>query len=829
MSQFYTSVVRLGGKIFHRGFRDGRRFQEEIKYRPYFFVPSKNQNARYSTLDGKPLDKLEFDDVWEQSKWVQKYRDVDNWKYYGSTNIVTTYTYDTYPGEISFDPSLIRVAIIDIECGGLINGPDFIDIAPVEITSIAMKVDGKAIAFGMKDFVAPEGVKYFKCRDESVLLKTFLTVWERLKIDVMSGWNIEGFDVPYLINRITRVLTGEDAKRLSPWKSIRPREVPDKFGRVKKTYDIEGIAILDYQELYKKFTVQIHGQLESYSLNYVSYFELGEEKIDYSEFGSLPELYEKNFQRYIEYNIHDCELVQRIDDRRKFLELVYEIAFIAKCQFSDVLKTIPVWEALIHAYLLDRRIAVPLRQHQDLDFTIPGGFVKEPIPGLYKWVLSFDVASLYPHLIMQYNLSPEMLRTKVSIPSVDSLVEGAKFDPGELSVAATGCGYSREKAGFLPVLMREIFNRRDIFKKEMLTAQRELEKHKTADLVKKVASLKAKQQAYKILANSGYGALANKYFTFFSIDLAMSITLSGQLSIKWVAKALNEFMNELMETEGKDYIIAVDTDSNYLNCGPLVDKLFPNETDKTKIINFLDKFAETKCQAVIDKAFSELAKKMNAFDPCLKMKREAIAEAGLWTGKKRYCLNVLDDEGVRFEKPKMKATGLEVKRSSVPEICRKALSDCLEIILTKTEDDLVAYVAQFEEKFNALSFYDIARPSGMNGLEKYYDPVTLFKQKCPAHVKGAIVFNEWIRRNKLQDKYPLIADGEKIRWVELRLPNKLQSEVLSCSGKVPSELNIQELIDYRAQFESTFLKPVTSFARVARWSVEREHTLDGAW
>lgn len=826
---FYTNVSRQGANILHRGIRDGRRFSEKVKYRPYIFLPSKHPNTKYQTIYGDNVEPLYFNDMWEETNWRNEHRNVSGFKFYGSTNRITTFIYDTYPNQMKFDQSLINVAIFDIECGEMITGDDFVETAPAPITTISLFVNNQKYAFGLKPFDVPKGVKYFHCTSEEAMLDAFLEVWENADIDVAVGWNNIMFDVPYLINRINRVLKSGEAERLSPWKKLFARKAIDKFGREKQTYDIIGISVIDYQELYKKFTVQVHGQLESYSLGYVSYFELDESKVDYSEFSNLVELYEKDFQKYMEYNIHDCELIVRLDAKMRFLELLFEIAYIAKCNYQEVMKTIPVWESLIHSYLMDRRIVVPSSKPHGFAQSIPGGFVKEPIPNLYKWVVSFDVASLYPHLIMQYNLSPETLKGKKRIPDIQDLLAGADFDHEGYSVAATGCYYSKYKSGFLPVLMKEIFDRRNVFKKQMLAAQDEYEHNPTDEGKKAVASLKAKQQAYKILANSGYGALANQYFTFFSYDLAMSITLSGQLSIKWVASALNDYMNTLMKTKNVDYIIAVDTDSNYLNCGPLIAKLFPNETDKNKIVDFLDKFSEQKCQAVIDRAFDELAQKMNAYDPCLKMKREAIAESALWTGKKRYAMNVMDNEGVRYEKPKIKITGMESKRSSVPEIVRDALSDCIEIMLTKDEDTLEKFVHDFKEKFFASSFYDIASPRGCNGVSKYYDPVNRFAKKCPFHVKGAIVYNEWIEQNGMRNKYQKINDGDKIKYIYIKYPNELRSEVISCLNKVPDELEIEKMIDYNTQYQKTFMEPLNAMLKVAKWAIDREHTLEDAF
>ena len=826
---FYTSVCRQGSLLLHRGFRDGISFSEKVKYKPYLFLKNNKSNSKYKTLDGTNVEKIQFDDIWEESEWKKRHKDVAGFEIFGTSNKVTSFIYDNYDGQIEFDKSLICVGICDIEIATMIVGDDFIDEAPSAITTISLFVNGTKYAFGTKPFKAPKDVKYFHCTDELTMLRAFIEVWEGAHIDVLTGWNCLGFDVPYLINRIARLMTMDDAARLSPWNKLIAKEVPNKFGRVKKTYDILGISIIDYQELYKKFTIQVHGKLESYSLNFVSYFELDEKKIDYSEFGSLIELYEKDFQKYMEYNIHDCELIARLDNKMKFLELLYEITYIAKCNYQDVLKTLPVWESLIHSYLMDRRTVVPNKKKSSASMTIPGGFVKEPRPDLYRWVLSFDVNSLYPNLIQQYNLSPETLVKKMMIPDIDQLVEDKDFDPQGLSVAANGCAYSKDKLGFLPALMKYIIDSRTVFKDKMLDVQTDYEKTKSAALKSIAESLKAKQQAYKILANSGYGAFANEYFTFFSYELAMSITMSGQLTIKWVAKALNDYMNKIMGTKNVDYIVAIDTDSNYLNCGPLVAKLFGKDTSKEKIVNFLDKFAEEKCQKVIDKCFAKLASKMNAYEPCLIMKREAIAESALWSGKKRYAMTVLDNEGVRYDKPKIKITGMESKRSSVPEICRKALEDSLTIVLTKTEDDLCDYVMKFREKFMASTFYDIANPRGINGVEKYFDPVNRFKSKCPIHVKGAIVYNEFVKDNNLIQSFPLIQDGDNIKFSYLKVPNRLKSEVISCLTEVPSDLKIEKILDYETQYNKTFLDPLKAITKIAKWDIERENNLEDAW
>lgn len=410
----YTSVCNIRGTIVHRGYEDGRPFSEKVKYQPYLFLETDEENSKYRTLTGKNVRQVDFDSLWDMRSWLKDH-DAENFRYYGTTNPITTFIYDNYAGEIKFDASAIRVGIIDIELDRLIVGHDFIERAPGVITTITLKMKNHLIAFGMKDYQAPEHVKYLKCRDEATMLRTFLTVWGGMKLDCVTGWNIFGFDIPYLVNRIHLLLGDDAAKSLSPWNDVRERRYFDALKKPKKTYDITGIQILDYQEFYKKFSIPVEGQLESYSLNYVCYHQLGETKIDYSEFGSLMELYESNFQKFMDYNIHDVVLIERLDQKMKYLNLIFQIAYLAKCNFQEVLKTLPIWEAYIHHYLRDRRIVVPQAKEQDGDETIPGGYVKEPVPGMYDWVVSFDVSSLYPHLIVQFGLSPETLISRICI------------------------------------------------------------------------------------------------------------------------------------------------------------------------------------------------------------------------------------------------------------------------------------------------------------------------------------------------------------------------------------------------------------------------------
>jgi len=821
--KFYTNVVRDGNKIYHRGYEDGKQFHEHIKYSPYVFIPS-NKEKRYRTIYQEPVEKKDFDSIFEMTKFVKEMTDIEGFSIFGSTNPVTTFIYDEYREEIKYDPSKIRIGLIDIEVDSS-NGFPKPEEATSPIVTISLHIENQMYAFGMKPFNAPKHVKYFQCKDEYTLLKAFLVIWKARAPDVISGWNLIGFDIPYLVNRMLIVLGEELTLQLSPIRKIIPREFFTKFG-VTKTFDIKGVSLLDYMEMYKKFTVQVHGQLESYSLNYVSYFELEEEKIDYSEYESLDHLYQNNFQKFLEYNIHDVELIRRLDNKLKFFELIFVVAYMAKTNYQEVLKTIPVWESFIHHYLLDQKIVLPSKKSVQAEMTIPGGYVKEPKPGMYSWAVSYDCASLYPSIIMQYNLGPDTLKGKIdSFPSIDKLIEQPDFDHQGYSIAANGCMYSKDKKSFMAELMEKLFDMRAIVKKEFLTKKQELETNKSFELESEVSYLKAKQIAIKLLMNSLYGAMCNKHFIFFSYDLAMSITLSGQLTTRWLDKKFNEYMRSVLKTDD-DYVIAADTDSIIVNQGPLVQKFLPNETDPNKITDHLSKFGSTKAQEVLDNAFHELFVYMNAYANVLKAKREKIAERAIWTGKKRYVMKILDDEGVRLKEPELKFTGIEVVRSSVPEVCRDALEEALNIIMNKDEQTLISYVDSFWEKYQKMSFYDIAYPRGVNGLEDYHDSVNLYKKGCPIHVRGSLVYNDYIKKKNLTNKYQMINSGDKIKFCYIKLPNRLKSDVIAASSKIPDEMNIQEIIDYDLQFSKSFKEPLTAILNVIGWKLEYQNTLE---
>ena len=821
MSKFYTNVFSRGNKVYVRGYENGKAFQKYEYYKPYLFVDDKDGN--YKTVDKKPASKIMFNSISEAREFVTKYKDIQNFNYYGLENFQYLYIYDNYSGDVQYDPSKMSVVSLDIECIADQGFPD-IQLADKEITAITIRKNKLNLVFGCGEFVTDDpNTKYFRCKDEKELLYKFVDIWNRpfVKPDIITGWNIEFFDIPYLVNRI-RNICGEDlARNLSPWRMINEGKVHYK-GKENQNFVLMGISTLDYYQLYRKFTF---GNQESYKLDYIASVELGEKKIDYSEYGSLLELYKNNFQKFIEYNIHDVVLVDRLEEKLKFIEQVMALAYDAKVNFVDTLTTVRPWDVIIHNYLLDRKTVVPKLVIKDNNESLVGGFVKDPKVGMSEWVVSFDLNSLYPHLIMQYNISPEKFVKKVPMwHNTDELISKKPIDyePGYI-YSGNGCVYKNDYQGFLPALMEKMYNDRSEYKKKMIELKKKFEETKDAATGMQIAKYHNMQMAKKIQLNSAYGALGNKYFRWFNFDLAESITKSGQLSIRWIEKRMNEFMNKMLKTDNVDYVIASDTDSIYIEMKELVKRIDVN--DDVKIVSAIDQFCEQKIQPYLDKCYQELADYMNVYQQKMFMKRETIANKGIWKAKKMYILNAWNVEGVQYDSPKLKMQGIEAVRSSTPQVCREYIRKALEIIMNESEISLQNYISQIREEYKNLPFDDIAFPRGANNVDKYYDRSNIYVKGTPIHIKASLLYNNLLKKYGLRNLQPIMS-GDKIKYCYLKLPNKIQDTVISNLDSLPDELGLNQYIDYEKQFDKSFIEPLKSITSIIRWDYEKKLTLE---
>lgn len=501
---FYTDVDIFRNKILVRGYEYGKRIQKEIEYRPYLFVPSKTP-TEYRNVNNEYVARMDFESIFEAKEFTRKYKDISNFKIYGMDRFVYPFISDNYPGTVNYDANMIRVMYLDIEVDSEDGFPD-IALANREINAITYRIGTQRTVLGLKKFDKnklerisdPDNIHYYQFKSEEDMLRSFLKLWENSDVDVVTGWNIEFFDIPYIVRRLRIVLGDEEAKRISPWRRLQERNIEIR-GKEHQVFYPTGIAILDYQQLYKKFT---YSQRESYSLNYISHVELGVEKMDYSQYENLADLYNKNHQLFIEYNIIDVDLVYQLEDKLRLIELVWAIAYDAKVNYTDALGSVLLWDVLIMNYLMEKKIVVnPSKKKAFREFE--GAYVKEPIPGMYDWVVSFDLTSLYPHLIMQYNISPETFEGKdphwTEHYSIQNLIEEpVDFHKQQIygqedkglsrkdthAVAANGCYYSKERLGFLPALMDLQFKLRAQYKDKMMENKKMLQAVK-AELAKR--------------------------------------------------------------------------------------------------------------------------------------------------------------------------------------------------------------------------------------------------------------------------------------------------------------------------------------------------------
>jgi len=837
---YYTNVAAVGNNICYRGVKDGRRIKLKIAYEPTLFLRS-NKTTKFKSLEGVYLEPMKFESMREARDFVKRYDEVQGFEVYGNSSYQYAFIADEQKGMVEWSMEELSIAIIDIEVGSENGFPDPYQ-ANEAITAIAVRqLNGGTAVYGCGDYKNDdETVTYHKCRDEYDLCKKFLSDWNTNPPDVISGWNIKFFDIPYLVNRFTKLFGEDETRKLSPWGLINSRKAVVN-NRELTAYEFVGISTLDYIELYRWYAPGGKSQ-ESYRLDNIAQVELGEGKISYDEFENLYQLYRLNYQKFIEYNIKDVDLILKLENKLKLIELGLTLAYDTKTNYEDIFAQTRMWDALIYNYLLDKNIVVPPKVVKNKSEAFEGAYVKDPQTGMHPWVASFDLNSLYPHLMMQYNISPETLvqptdytdemrNIIMNTVSVDKLLtKEVNLDKLEgATITPNGQFFRTDKQGFLPKMLEEMYVDRSKFKKMMIQAKKDYEVetdlNKKYELKNKIARYDNLQLAKKVSLNSAYGALGSQYFRFYDLRMALGVTTAGQLSIRWIEHKINQYMNGLLKTND-DYVIASDTDSIYLKLGPLVDKMYKDTTDVNKVIAFMDKVCEDKIQPFIDKSYQELATYVHAYDQKMQMKREGLSNKGIWTAKKRYILNVYNNEGVQYKEPQMKVMGLEMVKSSTPSAIREKMRQSIKLMINGTEDDIHTFIDEFRKAFKAMPPEEVSFPRGMNGLKEYSDAATLYKKGTPIHVKGAILYNAKLKQLKLDKKYPLIQEGEKIKFSYLKQPNPMKDMVISYPNRLPPEFGLQEYIDYDLQFEKAFLEPIKVILDQIGWSTEKRNSLE---
>jgi DNA polymerase elongation subunit (family B) len=828
--KFYLNSKQYGNNVLVRGIENGERFIEKFPFQPTLYSRV-NRETGFKSLEGEHLLPKVFDDINGARDFVKKYRDVDNFPIFGNTAFQFQWIADNYKGEIEYDLDQIKVMSIDIETTVNYGFPDYFD-PKEEITLITCrdKVTKAITTFGCWEYTPKKkGATYVQCRDEVDLLCKFINWFNRDHPDIITGWNTDGFDIPYLVCRCRKVVGEEITKKLSPFGIIKHRDV-EVMGKMIQEYDIYGIASLDYLALFRKFAFL---KFENEKLDTVAYEVLGRNKVE-NPYSSFKEFYQKDPELFTDYNIVDVELVDELEGELKLIELAISIAYMAKINFDDVYSPVKMWDTIIYNHLLDQGIVVPFKQ-DTFEKSIEGAFVKDVQVGKHGWLASFDLASLYPHIIMALNMSPETIVNRMIDVSVEELLGGdrSKVLPG-YSLAPNGSMYDMSKTGFLPVLMSKYYNGRKEVKDEMLDLKKQLEANRhsmTAEEIRKMeAKITAKknmQQALKIAINSAYGALAQKSFRFFDTRIAEGITMSGQLIIRTAEKTINSFMNNMLKPEKPvDYVIASDTDSLYVALSQFVNAVAPGKT-QDETVEFLCKVCDGKLSNILNDGCDDLATTMNWNLGKIVFKREAIASTGIWVGKKMYALIVHDNERVRYEKPDLKVMGLALVRSSTPNIVKEPLRKCIEVILTGDEGTLQQYVQEVEAMYMKQPHDVIAFPRGVNNLAKYRSNSTIYvKAHCPIQVRSSLLYNHLLKENGMADREP-IQEGGKMKFVYLKEPNTLHENVIGFTDKIPTEFNLIRYVDYQTMFDKSFIEPLKKLTQPIGWSHKEVATLEG--
>jgi len=827
--KFYTSVLPYRGRLLVRGVNhDGSHKKYRINYKPSLFIPS-GKESKYKTLDGRNVGKVTFESMPEARKWIEQYKDVANFEYFGNTRYQYPFIADQFPGDVKWDIKQIRILSIDIECESE-NGFPNSDEATEPLISITVKehTTKKIIVFGMNNFVNDrDDVTFVKCATEQALIEKFLEFWLDYNPDIITGWNVKFFDIPFLMNRFRRLMGDEYILQFSPWNVVSQqsaRVTAKGFNKEQNYWDIMGVSVLDYLDLYRKHTFV---RRESYKLDYIGQVELGENKHE-NPYDTFKEFYQKDYQKFIEYNIQDVELVDKLEDKMKLIELHLTMAYEAKVNYQDCFGQVRMWDTIIFNHLKSKNIVAPAVIESKESRGYEGAYVKDPVVGFHNWIVSFDLNSLYPHLIMQYNISPEtMVGYDSNLVNVENMLN-QKSDLSGLemrTITPNGAQFRTDKQGFLPELMDKLYKERVIYKDKMTKAKALYQETGDERLKNEISKNYNIQLSRKIALNSAYGAIGNQYFRYFDVRQAEGITMAGQLTIRWIERDVNIYLNKLLKTKDHVYVVASDTDSIYIKLGGMVDKIFKDKSDNKKIVKVLDKFCNEKLQTFINSSFTKLAKYVNAYDQKMIMKREVIANKGIWTAKKRYILNVFNEDGINLKEPKLKIMGIEAVKSSTPAPCRIKIREALKVIMNKDETALIEFIENFRTHFKKLPPEDIAYPRSCNNLKKYSSTKDIYQKSTPIHVRGALLYNNQLKKHKLV-KYETIQDGDKVKFIALKEPNPLRENVISFSTQLPKEFKLHQYIDYDDMFTKSFLEPLRFIVKAINWNFEKKSTLD---
>lgn len=825
---------------------EGNRIEKDIPFKPYLFVESSKEEETHKSIFNTSLRKLTFDNSFDRSNFV---RDYPSPRIFGNYNAEQQALLDLFWEQVEQkDTSLfrnpLRITYFDIETYSPNGFPDpqFANDT-INVITVYDSLLKKYFTWGIdcnNQYVNndPE-VEYIPCKSEKILLLSFLRFWRENFPDIVTAHNLHGFDLPYIITRISKLFDEDTAKKLSPIQQCYYREdVYTRFGKSQGRWNIQGLSCLDYLDVYQGFN---QGQLESYSLNYIVEHELKEQKKTYNE-SSLWELADKNWQTFVEYNIQDVKLLVSLERKLKYFDLIRSISYRGCINFENALaKTSLITGCVsIQAYKKNRILSTFKNVKEKEEYA--GGFVKEPQRGLKGPLVTFDANSLYPNTIITLNISPETKVGKI-IHQSDSetklrLSDGSiitlkqedleKFQKEKnLSLSKSGVFYTQKNKGICADFVQQLYNDRVEMRKELQKVKQKLKENPdNLELNNKRDFLQTSQLQTKIILNSLYGQFAQPYSPFFDIDNASSITLTGQAVVKASSQIIDEFARDrygLTLSGDNTLTIGQDTDSCFVSLKEILQKKqIPFQDDKGNITKESYQVIDELSNHLNEKITEWAKRELNSLDPRYIFKREAICDVGFFQEKKRYILHILDEEGIVVDK--FKYVGVEIKRSTFSKQSKEFIKEIIEKGMLSQEEKICRqlYINSFK-KYEALGVEDLSLRSSMSDLDKHIDkeadPTILqFQKGTPCHVKASIAYNFLLKHLKLENKYEPLSSGMKIKYFYVK-KNQWGIEAIAFPNIYPEEFKEYLEVDYRKMFSKVIEPPIERFFTTIGWSL----------
>ena len=817
---------------------DGKRIKVTASYDPYLYIESGNGDAE--SIFGTKLVKKTFRTQYERYKYI---KDTGVKRVFDNLPATQQYLVDTFwksneTPEFSQHP--IKVLFVDIETYSPDEFPNPQDPTHTcNVITVYDSINDEFITFGLNEFNnKDDDVTYIHCLNEHDLFKRFVEYIEKDYPDIISGWNSEFFDLPYIINRCERLLGEEWRNRLSPSGKVYSRSIKGQFGADQVRWYIEGISLIDYLDVYKRFTP---GVKESYKLDAIGAAELGEKKVDFGNM-NLATLADQDWQTFVEYNIQDVRLLKKLEEKLKYTELIKMLAYVGLTSFEAALGSLSVINGATAVTARYRNQKIPSFIRNEDTGKNPGAYVGEPRSGFQENIVSFDANSLYPNVMISLNMSPETKVGKIEDKNGDNVtirhvngktftIDNSKFiefiKNEDIAISKANVLFSQKKQGVMPTILDFYYSKRVEVKKELNMLKKQYSVTKDKAIKTKIDQLDSKQLCIKVFINSIYGYFGNKHAPFGDDDIASSITLTGQSVIKQSNELLKQYVKSktgIEDTEKlESCVVYNDTDSSYISIKLLIDNLGIQCVDSN---NKLTSELYKEVQDIEDYLNEEIkiwgVKTLNSKDCRFIFKREAIADVGIFLQKKRYVLHILDDEGIPMDK--YKYTGVEVVRSTMPEPIKPHVKGIIETMLstqsiTKTNELLNETYRIFKD----LPIEDITFVSGLKGYENYARQCDGYKtaKGMPIHAKAAYYYNMLLKKFNIENDYETISSGDKVRYFYIQQPNPYNISCLAYKYYLPDEFKKIFFADYDKMFQKNLYAVIERFYDNVNWSIQQ--------